>query len=949
MASNSILFVIWCDGSIINSPRGVEYLGGRYVHVPINGRINFGELAEICRTAVSTSVSPREVTKIYFRLPHVERYEICSYSLFEVQDDQHVFAILNQTARMPTLNVLEFYVEYHISASNETSMQLDLCSSESERGSVEEEEDEHYDSEEEDMEDILIAEEPSYITHYQSRLPQHIRCVDLSDFDVDETWEAPNIEWQRGMEFQTGMIFSSRLAVRTCAITYSVDNGREFKSHRTTKTTLVLVCKHREMCNWWLRATLLQKTNTWALTKYRGPHKCDMLASTRNHRNFGIIQIADFIKSQVLGQRDIRIKTLMAGILESLGLALPYKRVWYGKERAISSVYGDWEYNYTQITKFMDNVVQVNPGSFWHGEGRLTDCSGVQCRIFKRMFWTFFPMVDGFPFCKPILFIDGTHLYGKYKLHMLIASAVDGNNHIMPVAFAIVESESSESFEYFLNHLGDQVIRDRKVAIVSDRAPGLISVLRRPEWEGIDHFFCIRHLMANFHTHIRNNDMKLLDEKAGRTFQEKKYKRYMATMAIRSPAGYAYLTDERYLKKEQWALCWDIKAQRNGVMTTNYAESINATLKNVRGLPITAMIEAIFDRLSDMFVKRWEMYKGIIAQGVMFTLICNTHMKNATLKARTHKLKKYNPDTLTYRVITKKDNFRRKGGNIQKVNLQMMKCTCGKFQHRQIHCSHAMAVIQQEKLNPHNYVGWRYQTKNAIQAWNTQFNQLPTDEMWIGSREVPFITDINLIRKKGRPVDFHGDTEDFVRQYYGSTTYYGSTSAQTQCPPAASFSVPPTDPLPAQDDFFGDTEDFIRRYPASSFTVPPASVPYVGPSFGQADYITPLATPPPQFSQHPAFAFTPFQATQTAQTPPPQTPTYLPTVPVFDDSWNFSSLTTPPSQRSRLMEEGYIPMLPGQDPGSSSRPTQSPSHMHFSLDDPWIYNLVQDPQPFSDF
>ncbi|XP_055962359.1 protein MAIN-LIKE 2-like [Mercurialis annua] len=116
------------------------------------------------------------------------------------------------------------------------------------------------------------------------------------------------------------------------------------------------------------------------------------------------------------------------------------------------------------------------------------------------------------------------------------------------------------------------------------------------------------------------------------------------------------------------------------------------------------------------------------------------------------------------------------------------------------------------------------------------------------------------------------------------------------------------------------------------------------------EYITPLATPPPpQFSQHPASAFTPFQATQTAQTPPPQTPTYLPTVPVFDDSWNFSSLTTPPSQRSRLMEGGYIPMLPGQDPGSSSRPTQSPSQMHFSLDDPWINNLVQDPQPFCDF
>ncbi|XP_055960969.1 uncharacterized protein LOC130015236 [Mercurialis annua] len=184
-------------------------------------------------------------------------------------------------------------------------------------------------------------------------------------------------------------------------------------------------------------------------------------------------------------------------------------------------------------------------------------------------------------------------------------------------------------------------------------------------------------------------------------------------MAIRSPAEYAYLTDEIYLKKEQWVLCWDIKAQRNSVMTANYAESINATLKNIRGLPITAMIEAIFDRLSDMFVKRWETYKGIIAKGVL--------------------------------VITRKDNFRAKGGNIQKVNLRRMKCTCSKFQHHQIPCSHAMTVIQQEKLNPHDFIGWRYQTKNAIQAWNTQFNPLPPDEMWIGSREVPFIPNANLI------------------------------------------------------------------------------------------------------------------------------------------------------------------------------------------------------------
>ncbi|XP_050235000.1 uncharacterized protein LOC126683191 isoform X2 [Mercurialis annua] len=755
MTTIDLSFVIRFDGSIVNSPRGVEYFGGSYVQVPLTGRINFQQLIDICGSAITSAVGPVEISKIYFRVPHFQGEQIYSYSLMDVQGDPHVCAIQTEACRMPALRFLELYVEYRKAVVEDISIdQLHIsASSESERDSEEEGEHDHYETEVENMEDILIAAELGN-TVYQSRLPAHVRRVDLEDFDVDlDSWEKQKVEWERGMEFEEGMTFSSRDAVRACAVTYSVDNGREFQSCRTTLKTLVLVCKHKEICPWWLRATLLKKTNTWTLTKYIGPHICDMQVSVRHHRNFGIAQIANYIKTQVLGQRDIRIKTLIAGLLEFTGVALLYKRVWYGKERAISSVYGDWEYNYSQLTKFMDNVVKVNPGSFWHGEGPISECGGLQCRIFERMFWTFFPMVDEFPFCKPILFIDGTHLYGKFKMHMLIASAIDGNNHIMPVAFALVESESIASFEYFLGHLRDQVLRNRKVAIVSDRAPGLISVLRRPEWDDVDQFFCIRHLMANFHSLIGNRELKDLAEKAGRAFQEKKYNACIESMRIRSAEGHAYLTNTEHLRPEQWTMCHDKKGQRNGVMTTNYAESVNAMLKNIRGLPITAMIEAIFDKLSDTFVRRWDMYKDLIAKGVMFTPICIAHIKKATLKARYHSCKKYNSDNMTCRVTTKKDNQRNKGGNIQKVNLKKRRCSCGKFQHRKLPCSHAMAVIHDQKLNPHDFIRWRYRTENAIQVWNTPFKQLPDGKMWIASREIPFIPDVNRIRAKGRPVN----------------------------------------------------------------------------------------------------------------------------------------------------------------------------------------------------
>ena len=63
--------------------------------------------------------------------------------------------------------------------------------------------------------------------------------------------------------------------------------------------------------------------------------------------------------------------------------------------------------------------------------------------IFNSAFWAFGSCIRGFRHCRPMISIDATHLYGKYKGKLLIAMATDGNNEIYPFAFAVVESEST--------------------------------------------------------------------------------------------------------------------------------------------------------------------------------------------------------------------------------------------------------------------------------------------------------------------------------------------------------------------------------------------------------------------------------------------------------------------------------------------------------------------------
>ncbi|VFQ89828.1 unnamed protein product [Cuscuta campestris] len=50
---------------------------------------------------------------------------------------------------------------------------------------------------------------------------------------------------------------------------------------------------------------------------------------------------------------------------------------------------------------------------------------------FKYAFWAFAAAIHGLEYCMPRVTVDGTHLYGKYKGHLLLAVAMNGLNIVM--------------------------------------------------------------------------------------------------------------------------------------------------------------------------------------------------------------------------------------------------------------------------------------------------------------------------------------------------------------------------------------------------------------------------------------------------------------------------------------------------------------------------------------
>ncbi|TYJ98388.1 uncharacterized protein E5676_scaffold232G001350 [Cucumis melo var. makuwa] len=83
--------------------------------------------------------------------------------------------------------------------------------------------------------------------------------------------------------------------------------------------------------------------------------------------------------------------------------------------------------------------------------------------ILSSVFWAFGLYIEAFSRCRPLIQIDSTNLYGKYRGKSLIATSIDSNGHLLPLAFAIVEEESANSWGWFLRHLKQIVTHDEKI------------------------------------------------------------------------------------------------------------------------------------------------------------------------------------------------------------------------------------------------------------------------------------------------------------------------------------------------------------------------------------------------------------------------------------------------------------------------------------------------------
>ncbi|XP_025982663.2 uncharacterized protein [Glycine max] len=434
----------------------------------------------------------------------------------------------------------------------------------------------------------------------------------------------------------------------------------------------------------------------------------------------------------------LKISLIQERINGMFNYNISYRKAWKAKQKAITIEYGDWDESYAVLPSWLKHMQNHSPGSYYQicdDDFVVGNTVSREHRQFHRVFWTFGQCKEAFKYCKPVIQVDGTFMYGKYRSTLLIATTQDGNSHVLPLAFAVVKGETLTAWSWFLAHLREHVTYKDGICLISDRHASIKAAVANEAlgWQPPHayHVYCVRHI-------ARYTPCKHIFDRNFDKFCEL------------SPPVKAWIGK---ISKEKWTMAYDKEGRRYGHMTTNLSECVNKVFKGCRNVPITALVKSTYSRCRKYFVDRGRQAQREIRDGQIYCSHVMKKLRENQEKACSHIVRTYDIQRTIFEVEEAFDPMTQRGGHKWTVNLNERYCQCGQFTTYHYPCSHIIVACGTVSINFYQYIDVVYTNDYILRAYSAQWWPLgnddaivPSDDPWTLVPDPSFIRD-----KKGRP------------------------------------------------------------------------------------------------------------------------------------------------------------------------------------------------------
>ncbi|WVZ64280.1 hypothetical protein U9M48_013826 [Paspalum notatum var. saurae] len=481
-------------------------------------------------------------------------------------------------------------------------------------------------------------------------------------------------------------------------------------------------CK-AERCQWRIHASQLQDGRTWKIKKMPHAHTCQSTGKVEKNCMASNHWVRDRVLDWLAKDPTIGAKALKKRLEEQYHLQLSYWVVWDGRNMALEQLKGKWDDSFEHVFSFKAEVEKTNPGSLVDIEFEQV---GKKMR-FTRMFVALKACVDGFlDGCRPFLGVDSTHLTGKWKGQLASATAIDGNNWMFPVCYAVFGSETTENWSWFFSRLHQAIGSPPGLVISTDAGKGIYSAVTQVFKNGVEHRECMRHLVANFKKRFRGEVFEKHLWPACRAYQRHRFEEHYNLMYEACPEAMKWIHDNH---KHLWTRHLFCEACKCDYVTNNIAETFNSWVRHEKSLHVVDLMDRIRQLcMEKMFLRRKIARKleGKILPNVMKDL--NERSRGMKYMWRySHKDGSEDAEMLGEVEGVTRDLVHWR----HTVDLQQRTCTCRRWQVTGLPCTHALCIITSIRgYNIEDYVHEYYSVAKFKKAYGKSVKPMTDRKQW---------------------------------------------------------------------------------------------------------------------------------------------------------------------------------------------------------------------------
>lgn len=280
--------------------------------------------------------------------------------------------------------------------------------------------------------------------------------------------------------------------------------------------------------------------------------------------------------------------------------------------------------------------------------------------------------------CRPILGLDGCFLKTVCGGQLLSDVGRDGNNSILPVAMAVVETESYDSWKWFIMMLQDDLNLGNGTGytIISDQQKGLDKAVKELV-PYVEHRNCARHIYNNLRKKHPTAAVRTAFWEASTATHPEAFKTAMKSLERASKTVAEKLNQ---FEPKVWSKAYFGTHSKTDSCENNISECFNAWILKTRYMPLIDMLTEIHDMLMERLHEKRDSMEHVdcIVLPRIKRIIDDNMVESAHCKA----------------IWDGRQNFQVKWRGIGFcVNLNQQSCSCRVWDLTGIPCSHAICAI----------------------------------------------------------------------------------------------------------------------------------------------------------------------------------------------------------------------------------------------------------------